>query len=120
MHEMGVVLNIVRTAEQAAKANHVAKIGRLTLQVGELTGVIPRYVYACWPAAIEDTILNGAILAIEEIEGIATCQDCGCDYSVLKNIKADQPICPACGSKQWKVKTGREVMIKEIGVIDNL
>lgn len=119
MHEMGVVLNIVRTAEQAAKANHVSKIGRLTLQVGKLTGVIPRYVHACWPAAIEHTLLEGAMLVIEEIEGIASCKDCGCEYSVLENLKTDQPVCPSCGSEQWKVKTGREVMIKDIGVIDD-
>lgn len=118
MHEMGVVLNIVRSAQEAAAANNVKKISRLTLEVGELTGVIPRYVHACWPAAIENTILDGAELVIEVIDGIGTCQDCGCEYLVLENLKPNDPVCPKCGSERWKVKSGREVMIKDIGVID--
>lgn len=118
MHEMGVVLSIVRSAEQAAKANQVKQIGRLTLEIGELTGVIPRYVRACWPAAIENTILSGAELVIEEIEGIAICETCGCEYIVLENLIRNIPECPVCKSQKGKVKTGREVMIKDIGVID--
>lgn len=118
MHEMGVVLNIVRSAEQAAAVNNIKKIKRLTLEVGELTGVIPRYVHACWPAATENTILDGAELIIEEIKGIVTCGHCHSDYIILENLKSDYPICPKCGSERWNVKSGREVMIKDIGVID--
>lgn len=47
MHEMGVVLNIVREAEALGKQYQVEKIGRLTLQVGELTGILSHFVYSC-------------------------------------------------------------------------
>lgn len=119
MHEMGVVLNIVRTAERYAKSYNVKKIGTLTLQVGELTGLVPAYVKNCWPVATENTVLDSCEIIIEEVEGIATCEDCGHDYRVVDNLKPQYPICPKCSGDRWKVKTGREVMIKDIGVYDN-
>lgn len=118
MHEMGVVLNIVREAEQQAKIYHAEKIGSLTLQIGELTGVMSHFVRSCWPAAIENTILNGAELIIEEVEGLVTCKDCGCVYRVLDHLTHNMPDCPECHSTEWTLKQGREVMIKEIGVFD--
>lgn len=118
MHEMGVVLNIVREAQRQGKHNNVDKIGSLTLEVGELTGIESHFVYACWPAAIENTILAGAELKIETVEGLVSCKHCGEVYRVLDHMKDNQPDCPQCHSSQWLLKQGRDVMIKEIGVFD--
>jgi Zn finger protein HypA/HybF involved in hydrogenase expression len=48
MHEMGIVLNIVREAERQAEIYHVKRIGSLTLEVGELTGAEPQYIRNCF------------------------------------------------------------------------
>jgi hydrogenase nickel incorporation protein HypA/HybF len=116
MHEMGIVLNIVRTAEEHAKRNHACKIARLTLNIGDLTGVVSEYVRDCWEAATEDTMLDGAELVIHEIEGIVSCDACGHEYLALDNLKPASPVCPSCGSPKWTVKTGREVEIEDIAV----
>lgn len=119
MHEMGIVLNIVREAERQAELYRVKKIGSLTLEVGELTGAEPPYIRNCWPAATENTILEGAQLIIKEVEGLVSCKDCGCVYRVLEHMTKDlQADCPKCHSSQWTLKQGREVMIDEIGVFD--
>lgn len=119
MHEMGIVLNIVREAERQAQIYHVKKIGSLTLEVGELTGAEPGYIRNCWPAAIEGTIIDGAELIIKEVEGIVKCKDCGCEYRVLEHMTEEFiPECPGCKSSQWTLKQGRNVMIDEIGVYD--
>lgn len=57
-------------------------------------------------------------LIIEEIEGLVSCEKCGCIYRFLDQMQDDAPVCPACQSSQWQLKQGREVMIKEIGVVD--
>lgn len=118
MHEMGVVLNIVREAESLGKQYQVDKIGSLTLQVGELTGILSHFVHSCWPAAIENTILDGAELIVEEIEGLVSCEQCGCVYRFLDHMQGEVPVCPECHSSRWLLKQGREVLIKEIGVVD--
>ena len=40
MHELGIVFHIIRTVEDVAKENHVARIQRVTLQLGEVSGVV--------------------------------------------------------------------------------
>ena len=112
MHEMGVVINIVQIAEQFARENDADKVGRLVLQIGEISSVIPHYVEACWPGAIENTMLSEAELVIEIVPGHGACQGCGKVYNLLEHDLK----CPECDSDEWEVISGREVMIKEIGV----
>ena len=40
MHELGIVFHIIRTVEDVAKENHGARIQRVTLQFGEVSGVV--------------------------------------------------------------------------------
>ncbi|OYO91143.1 hydrogenase nickel incorporation protein HypA, partial [Lachnotalea glycerini] len=51
MHEIGVMMEVVKTVENFAKQNGVTQIQTLVLQIGELSSVIPRYIEACFPAA---------------------------------------------------------------------
>lgn len=39
MHELGIVFHIIRTAEDVARQNDVTRIRRVTLQLGEVSGV---------------------------------------------------------------------------------
>lgn len=48
MHELGIVFHIIRTVEDVAKENHVARIQRVTLQLGEVSGVVESYLQDCW------------------------------------------------------------------------
>ena len=40
MHELGIVFHIIRTVEDVARQNDVARIQRVTLQLGEVSGVV--------------------------------------------------------------------------------
>ena len=61
MHELGIVFHIIRTVEDVAKENHVARIQRVTLQLGEVSGVVESYLQDCWKwAAAKSEILPGA------------------------------------------------------------
>ena len=39
MHELGIVFHIIRTVEDVARQNDVTRIRRVTLQLGEVSGV---------------------------------------------------------------------------------
>ncbi len=110
MHELGVVFQIIRTVENFAVKNKVTTIDTLILQIGELSSMIPRYVEACYPAAVEGTILANTKLKIEILPGNALCKKCNKVFNLIEH----QKICPNCQSDDWEIISGKEFFIKEI------
>jgi len=110
MHELGVVMEVVASVEGFAKANGVTKIEKLVLQIGELSSMIPRYVEACYPAAVDGTMLQDAELEIEVLPGNALCLDCKKVFNLIQSDNA----CPICGGTHWDILSGKEFTIKEI------
>jgi hydrogenase nickel incorporation protein HypA/HybF len=110
LHELGVVIEVVRTVEEFAKKNGVTKIDTLVLQIGELSSIIPQYVEACYPAAVDGTLLQETKLKIEILPGNAICKKCNKVFNLIENNKK----CPNCGSEDWELLCGKEFMIKEI------
>ncbi len=110
MHELGVVIEVVKTVEEFAKENGVERIEALVLQIGELSAMIPSYIEACYPCAVEGTMLEHAELRIEVLPGNARCKECGSIYNFLRT----EGVCPDCHIKNPELLGGREFMIKEI------
>jgi len=110
MHEIGVLFEIVKSVEQFAKENHVEKIETLVLQIGELSSMIPKYMKTLYPAAIEDTILEGSKLEIEILPANALCRECNKVFNLMEN----KGICPICRKKDFEILSGKEFYIKEI------
>ncbi len=69
MHELGIMFNIVRSVESFAAKNQVTKIDTLVLQVGEESPVVPHYLEACYPAAVDGTMMEETKLKIEIVPG---------------------------------------------------
>jgi hydrogenase nickel incorporation protein HypA/HybF len=114
MHELSVVLEIIKTVGQFAAENEVGRIETLVLQIGELSSVIPKYVEACYPAAVDGTILEGSELKIDVLQANARCKECGKVY----HAPDTRGVCPSCGSKEAELLSGREFFIKEIVVVE--
>ncbi len=110
MHELGVVLEVVKTVEKFAIENALTKIDKLVLQIGELSSMIPRYVEACYPCAIEGTLLEKTELVIEVLPGNGLCHRCETVFNLLESDNS----CPKCKSREWAVLSGKEFMIKEV------
>lgn len=110
MHELGVVFDVIRTVEDFAKENGITRIGILVLQIGELSSMIPKYIEACYPAAVEGTMLQDTELRIEILPGNGMCKSCGKVFNLLANDRT----CPNCNGREWELLSGKEFMIKEI------
>lgn len=63
------MFNIVRSVESFAANNQVTKIDTLVLQVGEESPVVPHYLEACYPAAVDGTLMEETKLKIEIVPG---------------------------------------------------
>lgn len=110
MHELGVVFEVIKTVEDFAKKNGVTKIDTIVLQIGELSSMIPKYIEACYPAAVDGTIMQDTKLKIEILPGNARCRQCEKVFNLIEH----SGICPGCGGKDWEQLSGKEFMIKEI------
>ena len=110
MHELGVVIRVVKTVEDFARKNGVTKIETLVLQIGALSEVIPRYVEDVYPMAVKDTLLEDTRLRIEVLPANGRCTSCGKVFDVLEHTG----VCPFCTREKPEMISGNEFMIKEI------
>jgi len=110
LHELGVVIEVIKTVEDFVKQNNLTKIDKLVLQIGELSSMIPRYIEACYPAAVDGTLLQDTKLEIEILPGNGICKKCNKVFNIIEHNSK----CPDCKSGDWELLSGKEFMIKEI------
>ena len=111
MHELGTVVYVIREVEQVVEENNLTKVASVTLEIGEVSGIIPYYLTDCWQWAIQKSqYLKEAQLKIETIPAVTFCEDCKQTFPTVKYAK----ICPYCKSEHTYLVTGNEYNIKEI------
>ena len=111
MHELGIVTHVAKTLDELAEENHITKIGSVTLEIGEVSGIIHDYFTDCWNYfKVRHPILKEAELKIEIIPAVTYCEDCRGTYETIKHGK----ICPLCGSEHTWLLQGNECTIREI------
>ena len=115
MHELSIVTHVAKTLDEVAVENNLKKIGSVTLEIGEVSGIITDYFEDCWNYfKVKHPILKESILKIETIPAITFCEDCKQEYNTLEYGK----ICPHCQSEHTYLIQGNECNIKEIEAED--
>lgn len=109
MHELSITQGVVDICEKSAAGRRVTGV---TLEIGELSGVVPEAVEFCFAACTDGTLLEGAALVIERIAGRGHCAGCGIDFP----IRAYYDPCPACGGYGVAVVAGEELRVRELEV----
>jgi len=111
MHELGIVFSIIDTIEKVGEENSLTSVTAVTLEVGEVSTIIPQYLIDCWKWAVKKSpLLNNSELKIEAINAVTYCESCGKTYPTVEYAK----VCPYCRSEETYLLTGNEVNIKEI------
>ncbi|MCP3819783.1 hydrogenase maturation nickel metallochaperone HypA [Streptomyces sp. A3M-1-3] len=112
MHEMSIALAVVGQVEQAAaQAGGVTAVKSVRLQVGELAGVVPEALSFCFELACAGTVLEGAELVAESVQGRARCAPCADEWAVGM---PPQLCCPVCGEATAELLSGRELQIAAV------
>ena len=115
MHELSIVTHVAKTLDEVAIENNLKKIGSVTLEVGEVSGIMTDYFEDCWNYfKVKHPILKDSILKLEMIPAITFCEDCKQEYSTMEYGK----ICPYCKSEHTYLVQGNECNIKEIEAED--
>ena len=113
MHELGIVVHVINQIEELSKKNNVNKVVELTLEVGEVSGVVKEYFVDAFEWAKKRTeYMKDCKLNLVIIQGITYCEDCKKTYSTTEYGKE----CPYCHGPHTYLVTGRDVMIKNVKV----
>ena len=76
MHELGIVFHIIDSLKEVGEENHLKQIAGVTLEVGEVSGVLEDYLQSCWRWASDRTeLLKGASLTVEQIPAVTFCEE---------------------------------------------
>ena len=110
MHELGICDALLKMVRGIARDEELSEITRITVEVGSLSGVVPRFLADCWEAVADGTELQETEFVIEELAGTARCMDCGEDFTADLNDLS----CPRCRGKKLMPLTGRDLTLKEI------
>ncbi|HEY8391270.1 MAG TPA: hydrogenase maturation nickel metallochaperone HypA [Capillibacterium sp.] len=111
MHELGIVFHIIKTVERIGDENKLTRVSTVTVELGEVSGVIPEELTNCWNWAVRKTeLLKEARLALETIPAVTFCADCQRTYPTVQYGR----ICPHCGSEQTYLRQGNEINLKSI------
>ena len=115
MHELGLVNYVVKQVSKIAEENNVKKVGSVTLEFGEVSGIVTSYLYDYWNWYTKKfPLFDGAKLLCETIPAITWCDDCKKTYPTVQYGKT----CPYCGSGNTWLQQGNEMNIKQIEVED--
>lgn len=113
MHELGIVFHVIDSLHEVAKENDLSQIQSVTVEVGEVSTVIPDYLVDCWNWAVKkEELLVDCEMLVETIHAITFCDECKQTYDTVAHGR----ICPLCGSEKTWLVTGNEINIKEITV----
>jgi hydrogenase nickel incorporation protein HypA/HybF len=106
MHELAITESVIEAISDRFGS---ARIVRVQLEIGKLSGVMPDAVRFCFGLSAEGTALANAVLEIVETPGRAQCVACGAIADF------DDPIALCrCGSANLEFFSGRELKIREV------
>ncbi|OGO20730.1 MAG: hydrogenase maturation nickel metallochaperone HypA [Chloroflexi bacterium RBG_16_50_11] len=112
MHEASITESLLSLAIEKGKEAKAAKITRINLVVGELSGVVGDCVQFYFDVISKDTIADGAKLYFETKPTQIKCRKCGTVSTPANN----EWVCPQCKGTGVEIVSGRECYMESIEV----
>jgi hydrogenase nickel incorporation protein HypA/HybF len=88
------------------------RVQRVCLEIGRLSAVVPDAIRFCFEAVARGTLVEGALLDIVEVDGLARCRSCASETRLEQLVGR----CAACDSPDLECVAGEELNIKEMEV----
>ena len=111
MHELGIVIHVMKTIEDIAPENHITKVGSVTLEVGEVSGIVTNEFVDAWNYfRKKKPLFEDAELNIIKMQAITYCTACKKTYPTVEYGRT----CPYCKSGETYLVTGNECTIRDV------
>lgn len=108
MHELSITQSVIDAVSEKLGDAPVAVV---TLEIGQLSGVVADSVRFCFELCSAGTTLDGARLDIIDTPGLGHCRSCDAELPLRDLIL----LCP-CGSADVDVLSGQQLTIKSVEV----
>ncbi|HEY8782242.1 MAG TPA: hydrogenase maturation nickel metallochaperone HypA [Mucilaginibacter sp.] len=110
MHELSIVMSIIKIAEEQAKAAKATVIDEIELDIGTMSGIETESLEFAWNQAVKQTMLQNAVKKINRINALAKCLDCNTEFTIENYYDA----CPVCGEHLLDIIQGKELRVKSL------
>ncbi|HEX8913410.1 MAG TPA: hydrogenase maturation nickel metallochaperone HypA [Humisphaera sp.] len=129
MHELSIAQSLIELVEDELATRAAATmrgtdppacapVGRVTVRVGALSGVVPEALASAWSVAVlRSAVLRRAGLTIDRQPAVVWCPAC-----LVERELPDPPQrmrCPACGAPTPELRAGRELELTSIEVSED-
>jgi hydrogenase nickel incorporation protein HypA/HybF len=108
VHEYSIVQALIARVEEEARARHAASIERLTVRIGELSGVETGLLASAWEVFRERTLCAGAELEVRPVAARWSCPRCGAAPRSGAALR-----CPDC-ELPMRLAEGGEIVLDRI------
>jgi hydrogenase nickel incorporation protein HypA/HybF len=112
VHEASITESLLSLALEKAQEAKAAKIIRINLVVGELSGVVPDCVRFYFDVLKKDTPADSAELSFETRPTRIRCRKCNKEFSPVN----EDWTCPECHEMSMEIVSGRECYMESIEV----
>lgn len=109
---MGIADAMLKMIDKIISEEDVSEINSVTLEIGDLSGVVPHFMADCWEAVCDGTRYEKTKLIIETVPGTLRCEDCLNEFTA----DLDKLYCPKCKSNKLTPLSGRELSVKEVEI----
>lgn len=113
MHELSIVMGILKIAETETEKAGAKSVQLIELEIGTLAGIELQALDFVWSGAVKDTVLENAKRKIDHIQGKAQCMECDRIFP-LEHVYDP---CPDCQNYLKGIIQGKELRIRALEVI---
>jgi hydrogenase nickel incorporation protein HypA/HybF len=110
MHEVAIMSEALRMAEDAARAAGAERILKLRLRIGSLSGVVPDSIRFAFDVVSDGTMAAGATLEIDQVPGACWCATCQAEFECVDFFNE----CPRCHNPSGDLRRGQELEIAAV------
>ena len=110
MHELSIVMGIIKIAEEQARAADAVLVDEIELDIGTMSGVEMNALDFAWQQAVKQTMLQYAVKVVNRIPAKAKCMDCDTEFAIGHLYDA----CPACQGHLLQILQGKELRVKSL------
>jgi len=112
MHELTICENLFKLVEQEQQNSHFHRVRRVRLEIGRFSCLDPEALRYAFEIFSRETMLEGAVLEIDQPSGRATCLDCKADVELANRLSE----CPSCGGARLQPTGGDQMRFIEMEV----